>query len=110
MNRGGVDMVDAAELRRRLDREDVLLLDVRRAEDAAADPVRIPGAAWRDPAGTASWSGELPKGKPVALYCVRGGSVSGGVAGALADAGHEVLRLEGGLAAWRSAGGELEPV
>jgi len=105
---GKVTLVTVAELQQRLAGKDVFLLDVRRAEDKATDPVRIPEATWRDPAGVAVWSGDLPKDKPVALYCVRGGSVSGSVAQALADAGLEVLRLDGGLAAWKSAGGDLE--
>ncbi len=43
------------------------------------------------------------KDKPVAIYCVRGGSVSKSVHAALTGKGFDVRYVEGGLAAWDAA-------
>lgn len=107
MNQNEAITVNVAELRKRLDSEELTLLDVRRRNDAEADPVVIPGAVWRDPETVAQWSSELPKDTTLAVYCVRGGPVSIGAAQALAEQGHKVLRLDGGLAAWKEAGEPL---
>ena len=96
------ETVTAAALRARLETEAITLLDVRRHADAVADPAGIPGAVWRDPSNIDDWADTLPRDRPVALYCVRGGGVSQGAADALAAKGHAVLRLEGGLEAWKT--------
>jgi len=64
--------------------------DVRRRADYEADPRTIPGAAWHED-------------KPVAIYCVRGGSVSKSVQAALGQKGFDVQYVEGGLVAWDEA-------
>lgn len=78
-----------------------LILDVRRAEDKAAGPEGISGAQWRDPTKLEEWVGEIPADATVALYCVRGGSVSKGVQAALAARGVSARYVEGGLEAWK---------
>lgn len=85
-------------------RTDIMLLDVRRASDLAADPSSIPGAVWRDPEKVADWSKDLPKDRPLVVYCVRGGSVSNAVLDQLKDQGVIAQYIEGGLAAWKTAG------
>lgn len=82
-----------------------LVLDVRRPEDKAAGPEGIPGADWRDPALLEDWAGGIPAGADVALYCVRGGSVSQGVQAALEARGVNARYVEGGLAAWEAGKG-----
>ena len=77
--------------------------DVRRRADYEADPRTIPGAAWHDPEHVDVWAAQLPKDKPVAIYCVRGGSVSKSVQAALGQKGFDVQYVEGGLAAWDEA-------
>ena len=77
--------------------------DVRREADYQADPRTIAGAEWRNPEDVDVWAAQLPKDKPVAIYCVRGGSVSKSVQAALTDKGFGVQYLEGGLAAWDAA-------
>ena len=57
--------------------------DVRREADYQADPRTIAGAEWRNPEDVDVWAAQLPKDKPVAIYCVRGGSVSKSVQAAL---------------------------
>lgn len=93
--------IPPAELRKRL-RGDAppLLLDVRRAADRMNGPHGIPGADWRDPARLEQWVDSVPAGSEVALYCVRGGSVSQGVQAALEARGVAASYVEGGLEAW----------
>jgi hypothetical protein len=50
------------------------------------------------------WGGDLPRGRPVVVYCVHGHEVSQGAAAALAAIGVEARYLEGGIAAWRESG------
>ncbi len=79
-----------------------LILDVRRPEDKAAGPEGIPGAQWRDPAKVGEWVEEIPTDGEVALYCVRGGSVSKSVQAALEARGVTARYVDGGLAAWEA--------
>jgi rhodanese-related sulfurtransferase len=96
------------ELKKLLVSESVTLLDVRRKADYEAEPNLIPGAAWRDPEQVERWSRELPKERPVVVYCVKGGSVSRSITEALTGKQVNARFLEGGLKAWKEAGGELE--
>ncbi|MCU0563570.1 MAG: thiosulfate sulfurtransferase GlpE [Desulfobacterales bacterium] len=82
----------------------VLLLDVRRKTDRDADPAGIPGAEWRDPEAASDWRENLPRDRPVVVYCVRGGSVSRSVTAALSEAGVRTGYLEGGIEAWKASG------
>jgi len=82
----------------------VLLLDVRRKTDRDADPAGIPGAEWRDPEAVNDWRANLPRDRPVVVYCVRGGSVSRSVTAALSETGTRPRYLEGGVEAWKASG------
>ena len=92
------------ELQNMLTANTATVCDVRRRADYEADPRTIPGAAWHDPEQLEVWAAQLPKDKPVAIYCARGGSVSKSVQAALGQKGFAVQYLEGGLAAWDAAG------
>jgi rhodanese-related sulfurtransferase len=96
------------ELKKLLDSKSVTLLDVRRKADYEAEPNLIPGAAWRDPEQVESWSRELPKDRPVVVYCVKGGAVSQSITATLAGKQVNACFVEGGLKAWKAAGGGLE--
>lgn len=96
------------ELKKLLESQSVTLVDVRRKADYDADPHLIPGAAWRDPEKVDAWGGALPKDKPVVVYCVKGGSVSQSITQNLARAQVNVRFIEGGLKAWKEAGGPVE--
>jgi rhodanese-related sulfurtransferase len=87
------------ELRDLVATQPVTLLDVRRAADREARPASMPGATWKDPALIETWAGELPRDKPVVIFCVRGGSVSVSVQAALQDKGFDVKYVQGGLVA-----------
>jgi rhodanese-related sulfurtransferase len=97
-----------SELKKLLDRNSVTLLDVRRKADYEAEPDLIPGAAWRDPEQVESWSRELPKDRPVVVYCVKGGAVSQSITATLTGKQVDARFVEGGLKAWKEAGGRLE--
>ena len=93
-----------AELRQKLaSASPPLVIDVRRPEDKAAGPEGINGAQWRDPALLEDWAGGIPAGTEVALYCVRGGSVSKSVQADLEARGVKARYVEGGLTAWESS-------
>lgn len=109
MSKGNVLNVDVSAFQQQITKADTLLLDVRRAQDREADPVRIADAQWRDPASIDDWAGSLDTSKSVALYCVRGGSVSQSVSELLAAKGFNVLKFEGGLAAWKQSGKKVVP-
>jgi rhodanese-related sulfurtransferase len=97
------------DLKERLaSRRDVTLLDVRRKADYDVDKDTLPNAAWRDPEKVDEWSRDLPKDKDVVIYCARGGSVSNKVLDRLLDKKIQAQYLEGGIAAWKAANGEIE--
>ncbi len=83
------------------------LIDVRRAANRDASNERIPGAVRHDPEKIGDWAGALPRNKAVVLYCARGGSVSNSVADTLRSLGLDAGFIEGGIEAWKAAGGEV---
>jgi rhodanese-related sulfurtransferase len=85
----------------------VHLIDVRRKVDRDASADILPGATWHDPEQLAQWAGELPTGRPIVLYCVRGGSVSNSVVDALQARGLNARFIEGGIEGWKAAGGPV---
>jgi thiosulfate sulfurtransferase len=100
--------VSPSELKQLLDSQSVTLVDVRRRADYEAEPSLIPGAAWRDPEQVESWSRELPKERPVVVYCVKGGAVSQSITATLTSKQVNARFVEGGIKAWKEGGGELE--
>lgn len=83
------------------------LLDVRRRPARDADPGLIPGAVWRDPEQVGTWAAGLDQTQPVIAYCVHGHEVSRGVVGHLRALGIDAALLEGGIEAWKDAGGPV---
>ncbi len=81
------------------------ILDVRRVADRDASSEQIPCAEWKDPEQLAEWADTLPKEKDIILHCVRGGSVSNSVVDALQAKGLKARFIEGGIEAWKAAGG-----
>ena len=82
------------------------MLDVRRQNDFSADTVTLPGAQWKNPEQMAEWSKTLPKDREVVIYCARGGSVSNSVLDHLLGQGMKARFIEGGIEAWKGAGGQ----
>ena len=84
--------------------EDVLVLDVRHDDDCARYKSRIAGTVWRDSFDVAGWAKELPKDKPVVVYCMYGFWVSQKAAEELRALGINAQSLAGGVTAWRAMG------
>ena len=89
-------------------RKDIMVLDVRRKSEYDADKDTLPSALWRDPEKVDEWSKELPRDKDIVIYCARGGSVSNKVIDVLLDKKMQAQYLEGGIAAWKAANGEIK--
>lgn len=83
-----------------------LVLDVRIAEDKAADQRFIPGATWRDWRTVQDWAPALA-GRSIVVSCQRGLKLSQGVAAWLRHVGARAESLEGGHEAWVAAGAPL---
>jgi rhodanese-related sulfurtransferase len=88
-------------------RAEIALLDVRRRPAFDADPRLIAGAVWKDPEQVVLWTHELNSDQPVIAYCVHGHEVSRGVVDRLRALGIEAALLEGGIEAWKAAGGPV---
>lgn len=93
------------DLKPLVEKQSVTVLDVRRANDFDADKVKLPGAQWKNPEQMTEWSKNLPKDKEVVIYCARGGSVSNSVLDHLLGQGFKARFIEGGIEAWKAAGG-----
>jgi rhodanese-related sulfurtransferase len=81
------------------------VVDVRRRAAFDEDPGFMAGATWRDPFAVAGWSRFVPRHRAVVVYCVHGHEVSRNACNALRSEGVDARYLEGGLQAWRAAGG-----
>jgi len=99
--------ISTQEFKSMLGNKSVNIIDVRRKDDYAADSSAIPGSTWLDPAQIDTWSETMAKDKEVILYCVRGGAVSNSVVDALQAKGLKARFIEGGIAAWKEAGGSV---
>lgn len=99
--------INPQEFKSMLGNKDLTVIDVRRKEDYMADNSAIPGSTWFDPANIDNWCTTLPENKEVVLYCVRGGGVSNSVVDTLQAKGLKARFIEGGIAAWKEAGGSV---
>ncbi|MFO7543828.1 MAG: rhodanese-like domain-containing protein [Thiobacillus sp.] len=87
------------------DPDATLVFDVRREADFAASDEIIPGAIWKNPDKIDVWVNALPRTLDVVIYCVRGGGVSNSVVDRLQAEGVKARFIEGGIEAYKAAGG-----
>jgi len=100
--------ISTAELRHDIQSaQPPLVIDVRKAPAFHAARDLIDGALRRAPEDAAQWAGSLPRAGSVVVYCVHGHEVSQGACSTLQAAGVAARYLEGGIEAWRGAGGAL---
>lgn len=99
--------ISPQELKTRVGGDDIVVIDVRREADYVADPQALPGANWRNPEDVDQWAAALPADKEIVIYCVRGGSVSNAVVDRLRAGALNARFIEGGIEAWRNAGGAV---
>ena len=95
----------ANELKRKLaDGEDIVLLDVREAEEVAGSRQSVEGSR-NVPMGkvfTEAAKGNLPKDKKIITICKTGGRCEI-VARELKQKGYNIEHLEGGIEGWQKA-------
>jgi rhodanese-related sulfurtransferase len=63
---------------------------------------------YRNPEKIDVWDKDLPTGRSIVVYCVKGGSVSHSVTERLRNAGVNAVFLEGGIKAWIESGLPVE--
>ena len=84
-----------------------LVFDVRREADHAASNETLRGAVWKNPEKIDAWIDAIPRTQDVVIYCVRGGGVSNSVVDRLHAEGIKARYIEGGIEAFKVAGGEV---
>ena len=84
-----------------------LIFDVRREADFNASGELIPGALWNNPERIDAWIGAVPLTLDLVVYCEHGDAVSRQVVDHLRRIGAKARYIEGGLEAWKAAGGRL---
>ena len=88
-----------------MDRENVVIIDVRKREAFDLDPVTIRNAIYHAPGDIDNWMSEIPRDRKIVVYCVHGHEVSQGAAETLRNNGFDACYVEGGVEAWKRAGG-----
>ena len=81
-----------------------LVLDVRRAGVFESAKTLLPDATWHDPTTVSQWAADLPRDRPVTVYCVYGHEVGRSTALRLRAAGVDARYLRGGIDGWSNAG------
>ncbi len=105
------DVVDTLTARRRLDTEpDLVVIDARLADDAAAVPVCLSGARRAPPDKVDALASSLPRGSKAIVYCAWGFEIGGDCAAKLRERGIDAVAIAGGLGAWRADGLPTEPL
>jgi rhodanese-related sulfurtransferase len=84
------------------------IIDVRTADDFAANPCHLPGALRRDHAAVTDWAREFA-GRSIVVTGQHGRELSEGVAAWLRHEGIAAEILDGGIAGWATAGLPMIP-
>jgi Fe-Mn family superoxide dismutase len=96
--------LDAGEDRR------PVLLDLCLPKDLPRRTDMLAGASLHAPAALARWVDELPRGRPIAVYCICGFQVSGTAVTELRRRGYDAKAVVGGITAWHAIGGATVPL
>jgi len=105
--------ISAEELKAALDDDDdrrPVLLDLCLPVDLPRRTDMLAGASFHAPAALPRWIEELPRGRPIAVYCVCGFQVSGKAVTELRQRGYDARALVGGITAWHAIGGTTVPL
>ena len=87
-----------------------VLLDVCLPRDLPRRADMLPGASMHAPAALQRWIEELPRDRPIAVYCICGFQVSGAAVTELRQRGYDARALIGGITAWHAIGGTTVPL
>jgi Fe-Mn family superoxide dismutase len=104
-------VIDTVAAKHRLDAEpDLVVIDARLADDAAAVPVVVHGARRAPPDKVDALAASLPRGAKALVYCAWGFEIGGDCAAKLRERGIDAVAIAGGLGAWRADGLPTEPL
>ena len=87
-----------------------ILLDLCQPRDLPRRADMLAGASMHAPAALAQWVEELPRDRPIAVYCICGFQVSGTAVTELRQRGYDARALAGGITAWDAIGGATVPL
>jgi Fe-Mn family superoxide dismutase len=87
-----------------------VLLDVCLPRDVPRRADMLAGATIHAPAALPRWIEELPRDRPIAVYCICGFQVSGKTVTELRQRGYNARALVGGITAWHAIGGATVPL
>jgi len=87
-----------------------VLLDLCLARDLPRRRDMLAGASMHAPAALPRWVEELPRDRPIAVYCICGFQVSGTAVTELRRRGYQARALVGGITAWHAIGGATVPL
>jgi superoxide dismutase, Fe-Mn family len=105
--------ISAEELKAALEDDDArrpVLLDLCLPRDLPRRSDMLAGASMHAPAALPSWIKELPRDRPIAVYCICGFQVSGTAVTELRKRGYDARALVGGITAWHAIGGSTVPL
>ena len=105
--------ISAEELKAALEAEDdrrPLLLDLCLPRDLPRRTDMLTNASLHAPAALPRWIEELPRDRPIAVYCICGFQVSGAAVTELRQRGYNARALVGGITAWHAIGGTTVPL
>jgi Fe-Mn family superoxide dismutase len=105
--------ISAEELKAALEHDDErrpVLLDVCLPRDLPRRRDMLAGAVMHAPAALPQWIKELPRDRPIAVYCICGFQVSGTAVAELRRQGYNARALVGGITAWHAIGGTTVPL
>ena len=103
-------VISVEDLRTDLERDPPALLDVCIAPDLPRRTDKIPGAAIHNPDAIDTWAADLPRDKPIVVYCFFGFQISGNAVAELRRRGYDARGLKGGIGAWHAIGGPTVPL
>ena len=87
-----------------------ILLDLCQPRDLPRRTDMLAGASMHTPAALSQWVEELPRDRPIAVYCICGFQVSGTAVTELRQRGYDARALAGGITAWDAIGGATVPL
>jgi superoxide dismutase, Fe-Mn family len=105
--------ISAEELKAALAEDDdrrPVLLDLCLPRDLARRTDMLAGASMHAPAALAHWIEQLPRDRPIVVYCICGFQVSGTAVTELRQRGYNARALVGGITAWHAIGGATVPL
>jgi len=105
--------ISAEELKTALENDNdhrPVLLDLCLPRDLPRRRDMLAGASMHAPAALPRWIEELPRGRPIVVYCICGFQVSGTAVTELRQRGYDARALVGGITAWHAIGGTTVPL